>query len=126
MGTFGLACTPISFFSQIVSLVPATTSGVFALIWPPFFYWKLLHMKHGSWREMLAPTKRKLEFALHMVIILISIVAIVFGVWGAIDGLIDKLNENNTPVVVTNSTKVSEVLPVGNSTSSGEYYFESH
>jgi hypothetical protein len=102
--TFGLACTPVSFFADIVSLVPASTSGVFALIWPPFFYWKLLFMKHGSVAEVLKPTKRKFELALHIAIIIVAIIAIIMGIWGAIDSLIVKLQKDSG--APTNTTDV--------------------
>jgi hypothetical protein len=92
---FGLACTPISFFSEIVGLIPASIFGVVGLIFPPLFYWKLLYMQDGSVGAVLATTKRKLIFLLHVAIWIIAVVAIVMGVWGQIDSLIDKLNDND-------------------------------
>lgn len=105
--SFGLASTPISFFSEIVGLVPASIFGVVGLIWPQMFYWKLLHMKDGSVSAMLSTTKRKLTLVLHIVIWIIAVIAIIMGVWGQIDSLIDKLNEpdkHNANNQQTNST----------------------
>lgn len=94
--TFALACTPISFFSDIVALVPATTTGIFSLIWPPLFYWKLQTMKHGTFGSAVRTAGAKFHFCLHMLIVVIAVVAIVMGIWGAIDSLISHLNPSES------------------------------
>ena len=41
----------------------------------------------------MRPARRKFMFALHLAIVVVAIVAIVFGIWGAIDSLADKLKD---------------------------------
>ena len=94
-----LACTPISYFTQLSGLIPMCTLSLVALIWPVCFYWKLKSMhekKQGLSRPYKALIKDEpIKAGYHVIVVVIAVIAIIFGFWTSLEDLINKVKDGN-------------------------------
>ena len=94
------ACTPISYFAEITGLIPMCSIAFIALALPALFYWILLERKtsrdagkedHSSWKETIKG--RPVIFALHILVVIVTVLAVIFGFWNSLEDLINAVKD---------------------------------
>lgn len=93
-----VACTPVSYFDDLTGLIPMCTVACISVLFPIALYWgghemewshKEKKEQNSSWKDVIKA--KPWMFALHTLIVVIVVIAVIFGFWVSLEGLIDNI-----------------------------------